>query len=323
MNGITQDLKEWYALSCPVNGVRFDKAFLDLLDADKDGVIRTDDVQRAIASFDTDGEKSPYAACIQEFVDNFVTMKALYTAEDQAMFQLGVLRIDSREMHLCFEVADEEKHSQLTGYSNCHVIYLELSRPGSEDKRHICAVVTAGTVSRLYVGRNGVFYDRNGELWNGTITRIVENQVSLVEAFWAPWKKLGEAVAGLVKKFIGDKHAATMTKAGEAAKTPEAGGAAMASSVAAIGIGLGMMGAAMASLMAVIAKMQWYQILIAIGAAVLIVSLPSVILTYFKLRKRDLGAVLNASGWAINRPMRFSMRRARAFTRKARMKLFK
>jgi hypothetical protein len=39
-----------------------------------------------------------------------------------------------------------------------------------------------------------------------------------------------------------------------------------------------------------------------------------VILTWFKLRQRDLGAILNASGWAINRPMRFSIKRARGFT---------
>ena len=53
-------------------------------------------------------------------------------------------------------------------------------------------------------------------------------------------------------------------------------------------------------------------------ALVLIVSVPSMILAWFKLRKRDLGVILNACGWAINRPMRFSMKRARAFTKCAR-----
>ena len=88
----------------------------------------------------------------------------------------------------------------------------------------------------------------------------------------------------------------------------------MASSVAAIGIGVGMVGAAAASLMAAISNMTALQIAISIVALILVVSLPSVILTWFKLRKRDIGAILNACGWAINRPMRFSMKRARAFT---------
>ena len=88
----------------------------------------------------------------------------------------------------------------------------------------------------------------------------------------------------------------------------------MASSVAAIGIGVGMVGAAAASLMAAISNMTALQIAISIVALILVVSLPSVILTWFKLRQRDLGAILNASGWAINRPMRFSIKRARGFT---------
>jgi len=43
-----------------------------------------------------------------------------------------------------------------------------------------------------------------------------------------------------------------------------------------------------------------------------------VILTWFKLRRRDLCAILNACGWAINRPMKFSMGLAASFTRVAR-----
>ena len=91
----------------------------------------------------------------------------------------------------------------------------------------------------------------------------------------------------------------------------------MASSVAAIGIGIGMIGAAFASVMAVVSSMSWWQILVGLAAIVVAVSLPSVILAWFKLRRRDISAILNASGWAINRQMRFSVKRARGFTRLA------
>ena len=67
--------------------------------------------------------------------------------------------------------------------------------------------------------------------------------------------------------------------------------------------------------MAAISKMTAWQIAGAVVAIILVVSLPSVILTYFNLRQRDLGAVLNAGGWAVNREMRFSMKRARGFTK--------
>lgn len=257
-----------------------------------------------------------YKIYLGEFLDNYVSMKKIYDGSGEAIFQTGILRLDSREMSLCFHVESEAEHSKLAAKSNCCVLYLKITRPSEKLSRSICAVVTAGNVSSLYVGRNGVFYDRDGQDWQAVVTKVVESQVSLAEAFWSPWRKIGESIAAMVKKFIGEKQDKSIAATESAIKNPDnGGGAAMASSVAAIGIGIGMMGAAVASVMAAVSKMQWWQILIALLAIVLAVSLPSVILTWFKLRRRDLGAILNASGWAINRPMRFSMRRARDFTK--------
>ena len=256
-----------------------------------------------------------YKLHLLEFFENYVNMRRLYDLNELAIFQTGVLRIDAKEMNLCFHVDSEAAHSALAEKSKCCVVYLKLSRPSEGAVANICAVVTAGSVAGLYVGRNGVFYDRDGKDWEAVITKVVESQVSLAEAFWAPWRKLGEGIASTVKKFLGDKQAAAQASVAAGTQNAQAGGAAMASSVAAIGIGVGMMGAALASIMAAVSNMTWWQILISIAAVVLVVSLPSVILTWFKLRQRDIGAILNASGWAINRPMRFSMKRARAFTK--------
>ena len=254
-----------------------------------------------------------YKLHLLEFLENFVSMRRLYAADESATFQMGTLRIDGKEMSLCFHVASEAAHSALSGKSNCCVLYLKLTRPSEKAERSVCAVVTAGAVAQLYVGRNGVFFDRDGKDWDAVVTKVVENQVSLAEAFWAPWRKLGEGVASTVKKFLGAKQSAAQATVDASAQSTEAGGAAMASSVAAIGIGIGMVTAAAASLMAVVSGMNAKEVAISIVALVLVVSLPSMILTWFKLRKRDLGAILNAGGWAVNRPMYFSMKRARAF----------
>ena len=256
-----------------------------------------------------------YKLHLLEFLENFVSMRRLYAADESATFQMGTLRIDGKEMSLCFHVASEAAHSALSGKSNCCVLYLKLTRPSEKAERSVCAVVTAGAVAQLYVGRNGVFFDRDGKDWDAVVTKVVENQVSLAEAFWAPWRKLGEGVASTVKKFLGAKQSAAQATVDASARSTEAGGAAMASSVAAIGIGIGMVTAAAASLMAVVSGMNAKEVAISIVALVLVVSLPSMILTWFKLRKRDLGAILNAGGWAVNRPMDFSMKRARAFTK--------
>ena len=256
-----------------------------------------------------------YKLHLGSLLRNYVTMDDLYGYDTLAIFQTGVLRIDGREMNLCFHVDSEAAHSALVDKSNCCVIYLKLSRPADKAERLVCAVVTAGKVGTLYVGRNGVFYDRDGKDWEAVITKVVENQVSLAEAFWAPWKKIGDGIAGAVKKFIGDKQAKATDSVQKGTESTQAGGAAMASSVAAIGIGIGMVGAAAASLMAAISSMPAWKIGVSVVVLVLLVSVPSMILAWFKLRKRDLGVILNACGWAINRPMHFSMKRAAAFTK--------
>lgn len=269
----------------------------------------------AKAALDDEERVLRYKLGLLEFLENFVNMRKLYEKDSLAIFQTGTLRIDAKEMNLCFHVDSEAAHSALAEKSKCCVVYLKLTRPSDKAESQICAVATAGTVRGLYVGRNGVFYDRDGKDWEAVVTKVVEAEVSLSEAFWTPWRKLGEGVAATVKKFLGEKQAAAQSKAEAGVQNAQAGAAAMASSVAAIGIGVGMMGAAFASILAAISGMSWLQILISIVALVLVVSLPSTILAWFKLRARDLGAILNASGWAINRPMRFSMRRARAFTK--------
>ncbi len=256
-----------------------------------------------------------YVIFLGEFLENYVTMAPLRDGKTLAMFQTGLLRIDGKELRLCIHVEDEAAHAALSGKSECCVIYLKLRRPSSGATRSLCAVVTAGTIGGLYVGRNGVFYDRDGDDWEAVVTKVVEAQVSLAEAFWAPWKKLGAGVAATVRKFLGDRQAKSVEKVQQGTQSAQAGGAALASSVAAIGIGVGMVGAALASLAAAVRGMTLLQFCAALVAVILVVSLPSVILTWFKLRRRDLGAILNASGWAVNRRIPLSMARARSLTR--------
>ena len=83
-----------------------------------------------------------------------------------------------------------------------------------------------------------------------------------------------------------------------------------------VGIGIGMVGAAIAGIVGLVAGLPWWKTALGVMAVIAAVSLPSVILAWFKLRRRDLGAILNAGGWAVNRPLRFSQELAGRFTRK-------
>jgi hypothetical protein len=280
----------------------------------------------AMAALVDDEREVRYRMHLAAYLRNFVNQADLYGRDSSPAYLTGTLFIDGRECMLCFHVDNEAAHSALAAKSDCCVIYLKLLRKG-EAARSVCAVVTAGRTTPLYVGRNGVFYDRDGNIWDATITKVVLAQVSLAEAFWAPWKKMGEMIGAQVKKFIGDSQAKatdgvskTVNKVGAPQPKDDAGasanGAALASSVAALGIGIGMVGAAFAGIVGLVAGLPWWKTAIGVLLILLSVSLPSVILAWFKLRRRDLGAILNAGGWAVNRPLHFSQKIAAHFTRR-------
>ena len=270
-----------------------------------------------------------YAANLVDWLHNYVNQVNLYDPKRDGVFRTGDLYIDGRVCRLCFEVVNEGAHSALAERSKCCLLYAKLSRPATGDAREVCAVVTAGPTAGLYVGRNGIFIDCDGKDWEAVVAKVVEAQVSLKEAFWAPWAKIATTISEQCKKFLSSKQDAAVAQVGEQATAAAAApkpaeapsGAALASSVAALGVGVGMAGAAIGGLIGLVAGLPLWKVLAGVAAVILIVSLPSVILAWFKLRARDLGAILNAGGWAVNRPLTFSMGLARTITHAAKMPL--
>ena len=310
------------ALAALVKGGKVQAQVNELIAKDKalaDEYARLVDCERALR----------YAAHLATWLCNYVNQANLYDPDRDSVFRTGRLVIDGRECRLCFHVANEAAHAALAEKSKCCLLYVKLSRKVTGEAREVCAVVTAGSTASLYAGRNGLFYDCNGNDWDAVVSKVVEAQVSLKEAFWAPWAKIAGTISEQCKKFLSSKQDAAVAKVGTtvtAAATAPApaaapNGAAIASSVAALGVGVGMAGAACAGLMGLVAGLPTWKIIAGVISIVLLVSLPSVILAWFKLRARDLGAILNACGWAVNRPLSFSLGLARTFTRPASMPL--
>ena len=106
------------------------------------------------------------------------------------MFQAGTLYLDGRSCDLCIHVNDAGKHGLLAGCAKTYLAYADCSRPSTGEKMTIAAAFTGGDNDNLFVGRNGLFYDRQGRDWDATITKIIDNPISIRQAFWSPYKKL-------------------------------------------------------------------------------------------------------------------------------------
>ena len=70
----------------------------------------------------------------------------------------------------------------------------------------IVAAVTVGDIKNLKVGKNALFYDREGRDWDAEVTKIIDNPISIGQAFWSPYRKLGEWVTNLINKSAAEKE---------------------------------------------------------------------------------------------------------------------
>jgi hypothetical protein len=261
-----------------------------------------------------------YVRDLLPLANNFVAFRDFYTRQGKACFQIGTLYLDGRAAELVISVNDAGKHAALAGLSRICLVYCECTRPGA--KQTIAAAFTAGDSDQLMVGRNGVFYDRQGRDWDATISKIVDHPISLRQAFWSPYKKLARMVAEQLQKLAASKASAVEGKLAEAATSavkkadapPAKPPAQQAFDVgkfagifAAIGLAVGAIGTAAAAVVTGLLALKWWQLPLAIAGLLLLISGPAVIVAWFKLRSRNLGPILDANGWAVNARARINI----------------
>ena len=242
---------------------------------------------------------------------NFVTLEDFYDNDEKtvASFLAGTLILDQRACKLCIRVNDLAKHDSQAPLSGMYLLYCNCENKKTGKKLQIVAAMTQGEIKNLSVGKNGIFYDNDGLDYDATVFKIIENPISLRQAFWNPYRKMAKWVEDKINKSAAEKDAKTfddMTAKVATAADPNAEKksafdiAKFAGIFAAIGMALGMIGTALASVAQGWIGLTWWQQIIVFVCILLIISGPSMIMAWMKLRRRNLAPVLNANGWAIN-----------------------
>jgi hypothetical protein len=244
---------------------------------------------------------------------NFVNFADFYDPRRPAVFQAGTLFIDGRACHLCIRVDDPAAHAAVAVPSRMFIAYCDCRRPGS-DTMKIAACVTQGDSDFLSVGRNAIFYDRKGRDWDATVTKIVENPISLRQAFWSPYKRAVRAISEQAAKFAAAKDKENEARvvqtaekttgaavAGKPVKPEPVDVGKMVGIIAALGVGVGAVGTIFGAAVSGFMGLQpWWAKILALAGMVLVISGPAVLIAWLKLRQRTLGPVLDGNGWAVN-----------------------
>ncbi len=256
-----------------------------------------------------------------KLVNNFVSFRSFYTGRDKAIFQVGMLYLDGRSCELCVKVVDVGKHAGFAIMSGVCLVYCDCIRNSGTEKMSIAAAFTAGDSDYLLVGRNGVFYDRQGHDWDATIVRIIDHPISIRQAFWAPYKKIFKIISEQMQKLAASKASSAE---GSMIKALEEGGKAVVAApaapvkppfdvgkfagiFAAIGLAIGAIGGILASIVGGLLGLKLWQIPLAVIGLMLLVSGPAIVLAWLKLKNRSLAPILDANGWAINARARINI----------------
>lgn len=264
-----------------------------------------------------------YRRDFARFLDNFVNFSDFY-GKRGATFQAGTLYLDGRSCNLVVRVDDAGKHAALAGFARTFLAYCDCSRPATNEKMTIAAAFTDGDSDDLIVGRNGIFYDRKGLDWDATITKVIENPISVRQAFWSPYKRFVRMIEEQVTKRAAAADAASSDKLSTAAvatanadqaKTPapEANKKVDTGTVAAIGVAVAGLATFISTLLAAFFGLGRWMPLGVLGV-LLAISGPSMLIAWLKLRQRNMGPILDANGWAVNGRVKVNVPFGRALT---------
>lgn len=198
------------------------------------------------------------------------------------------------------KVEDMGAHADMAALSGMFLIYCSCTSKTKSETMNIAAVLTAGAIREIRPGKNAIFYDRDGYVWDAKVTKIVDNPISVRQAFWSPYRKLANFIndkidksaaekdSAAVANLIGKADSADLKTAAEQGKKPAFDIAKFAGIFAAIGMAFGYIGSVLKDLISGVTSTPVWKTLLLVVILLLVISGPACFIAWKKLRKRNL-----------------------------------
>ena len=273
--------------------------------------------------------------------NNFVSFPDLFNPQKRSLLERGTLIIDGRKLLLTVRVTDIAAHKKLAESSLMFLAYVELVRKdeaGEERKETIAAAVTAGERGAIAVGKRGVFYDRDEHEWDAVVMDVIVQPISIWEAMISPFVRMRDHVVARLTAILESEANAAESSVTEAATrsteqavtpgrapppAPKAAGDTPARPAASNTLqtllvsgsfAFAAIGSSTAFIAGTVNAMGAYNALYSVFTMVLSLAGLFGLLGWLKLRRRDIAALLEACGWAMNSRMRMTRHLSEVFT---------
>ncbi|MBM7118467.1 kinesin [Archangium primigenium] len=283
-----------------------------------------------------------YQRWLLAFANNFISMPDLYQTKRRALMEKGTLILGGRRYRLSVLVKDRAAHSALTSQGTTCTLYVQVvSKEGEQFE--VAVPATRGRSTELTVGKRGIFYDVDHREFDAVVTQVVRQPVSLWESMTMPFERIGKFIsqkveslaasgeqsldASLEKSFVQGSEVAnaavaapaTAPTAPKAPPAPPPSVTGPGGFLAAGGIALAAVGSSLAFIVSQVRSLTLFNVLSAVLLAIAVVMLPSGLLGWLKLRKRNLALLLEGSGWALNDGLKLTRDLAAIITRRPRL----
>lgn len=265
-----------------------------------------------------------------EFLNNYVSLGALFNPRAASMLQTGKLVMDGRHYTFATPVKNLAEHKRIATMSDICVLYVEATTGRTENARRmtLAVAVTSGNIRNLFIGKHGIFYAVDGSVWDARIIDLIQQPVSISEALKMPFFRFGEFVARLADRFFSTKSTEVQktlekTITTGAVLTPPAPAPAAKPQTPAVsgsmmlmggGIGIAAIGSSVAFIIKSLQNISILNVLAVLLGIILIFGGPMVVISLVKLYRRNISRFLEANSCAANRPMRLSRKLGLVFT---------
>lgn len=265
-----------------------------------------------------------------EFLNNYVSLGALFNPRAASMLQTGKLVMNGRHYTFATPVKNLAEHKRIATMSDICVLYVEATTGRTENARRmtLAVAVTSGNIRNLFIGKHGIFYAVDGSVWDARIIDLIQQPVSISEALKMPFFRFGEFVAKLADRFFSTKSTEVQktlekTITTGAVLTPPAPAPAAKPQTPAVsgsmmlmggGIGIAAIGSSVAFIIKSLQNISILNVLAVLLGIILIFGGPMVVISLVKLYRRNISRFLEANSCAVNRPMRLSRKLGLVFT---------
>ncbi|HYO58655.1 kinesin [Archangium sp.] len=290
---------------------RADLALKDKLDA-------VDELERLIL----------YQRWLLTFANNFISMPDLYQTKRRALMEKGTLILGGWRYGLSVLVTNRAAHAALTSQGTTCTLYVQVLAKEGGESYEVAVPVTRGRSGELAAGKRGVFYDVEGREYDAVVTQVIRQPVSLWEAMTMPFGRIGQFISRKIEGMAeaGEKSLDESLEKGyvhgtgaPAPGAPAAAPVGPGGFIAATGIAFAAVGSSLAFIVTQVKSLTVFDVISAAMIVAAVVMLPSGLLGWLKLRKRNLALLLEGSGWALNDRLRLTSDLAVLITRRPRL----